>query len=155
MTYDHNLLISNKSHQQKTLFEPSEWVRAVSSDLSGWFLSSCHQPEPLLTPPVFACGLVSTCYCWKWSERTTWFWLKGCSVRAWNTYRGAPYWSLFCRAIMSAIWCNPLPLWKTSHLKTSRCINLLLPREIYFQALQRGEVHTSPFSPVQEVLHPG
>lgn len=44
---------------------------------------------------------------------------------------------------------------KTSRLKTSRCINLLLARENDFQALQRGEVHASPFSPVQEVLHPG
>lgn len=42
---------------------------------------------------------------------------------------------------------------ETPHLKTSHRINLLLPGENYFQALQREEVQVSPFSPVQEVLH--
>lgn len=42
---------------------------------------------------------------------------------------------------------------ETPHLKSSHWINLLLPGENYFQALQREEVHVSPFSPVQEVLH--
>lgn len=152
MTYDHNLLISNMFHQQKTLFEPGEWVHAVSSDLSGRIPSSCHQPEPLLKPPVFMCGLVSTCYCWKWSERATWFWLKGCSVRRCTLLIAL----LSCYPVGNLMQSSPtLEAAKTSHLKTSHCINVLLPRENYFQALQRGEVHASPFSPVQEVLHPG